>query len=527
MIAAPAFQQEAARHAATIANWVKQSPEAVQMVARRNLSVVEWGEKNFYIPTDGGAARLIRFLPHQKVILGLFFDEHVPAYFGCEPNFQTLVYSTVKKSGKTAIAALIARWVTETWGSHAEVYSLANDLEQARGRIYAAALASIELDPRYQRADKGISGEWRIIEREATYLPSHGKLRAVSSDYKGEAGSNPTATFWSELWGYSSEASKRLWGELTPVPTRARSIRYVETYAGYENESSILNDLEDRIKDKKESRRLTHADLQALGYEWPWPDQELPFYIHRASRTIAYWDENEQARRMPWQTPAYYAAQEADLTPDQFDRLHKNLRVSSTAQFIPIEWWDRLTDENIPPLDKNTPVVLGLDASVSGDYSAAVLVSRWPRRSDGLAVRGCEVWEPSKGQPLNYSQTIEPTVRDWCKRYNVVEIAYDQYQLHDMMTRLNQEGVAWCRPFSQTGDRLIADKALYDCIRDATIKHNGGYSKLRDAVGNCAAKVPKDDNTKMRIVKKAEKAKIDPAVALSMAAFEAKRLDLG
>jgi hypothetical protein len=254
---AVAADPEATKHAETLARWLRAAP--LPPPTPEPPSVVEWAEKNFWIPSDNGKPRLIRLMPHQKVILRLFFDQAPAEAFGCGPNFQTLVYSTVKKSGKTAVAAMVARWIAETWGSHTEVYCMANDLEQARGRIYQAALTSIEEDPRYARADKGIAGMWRIIERQALHIPTHSTIKAVSADYKGEAGSNPVASLWSELWGFSSEAGQRLWEELTPVPTRPRSIRYVETYAGYEGESSILNDLEDRVK--KEGRRLTRDEL--------------------------------------------------------------------------------------------------------------------------------------------------------------------------------------------------------------------------------------------------------------------------
>lgn len=546
----------ATKHASVLADFFKSTPESRTIVEAQTRvtkppSVIEWGEKHFYIPTDLGRPRLIKFHEHQKVIMELFFNDRVSKYFNCEPTFQTLVYSTIKKSGKTAISALVARWIAETWGSHVEVYALANDLEQARGRLYAAALASIELDPRYARADKGIKNLWRIIERQATYLPSHSTIKAVSADYKGEAGSNPVATFWSELWGYTSEASQRLWEELTPVPTRPRSIRYVETYAGYEGESSILNELEDRIKDRKQSYRLQHDDLDKLGLNWPYPrDQQLPFYINIPSRTFAYWDEGVEARRMIWQVPAYYQAQAADLRESAFKRLHLNIRVSNAEQFIPPEWWDRLLVDPTM-LDKDTPLVIGADASVTGDCTGLVAVSRDPKNPDRVLQRLAVSWQPQDGRPLDYSLTIEPTLRRWCtghshplkencdthskvdvlgkcvptKPYNIVEVAYDEYQLHDLMTRLRNEAIAWCRKFGQQADRSIADKALFDMIRDMRIHHMGDPD-LRDHILNCAAKIPPDDNTRLRLIKKAQKSKIDLAVCLSMAANECLRLNL-
>lgn len=559
MILAP----EQLRHAKVLADFLRQQPdkpEVIQLAESRALSCADWLEQNFWIPVDGGRPRLIKLLPHQKVILHLFFDPLVAQLLLEAETAQTLVFSTVKKSGKTAIAAGVARWVTETWGTHVETYSLANDLEQARGRIYAAALASIELDPRYSRPARGIPDRWRIIEREAAFLPTHSALKAVSSDYKGEAGSNPVATFWSELWGYSSEASQRLWEELTPVPTRPRSIRYVETYAGYDGESSILNELEDKIKTPKlGSRRLELDELRVLlqgsGLEWPkeWESQPLPFFVHKASRTIAYWDQGVEARRMPWQTPAYYIAQQSDLRKSAFDRLHLNIRVTSTEQFIPKEWWERLKIDDMPPIGGES-IVVGADASVTGDCSGLVAVSRDIRKGadpDHLLVRRASLWQPADGRPLNYSLTIEPTLRQWItghihplrekcdshnqierlgicvpvKPMNVVQVAYDEFQLHDMMTRLRDEGLTWCRKFGQQADRSVADKQLYDVIRNQHIHHDGDED-LAEHIVNCGAKVPVGDNTRLRLVKKAEKSKIDLAVATSMAGAECKRLNL-
>lgn len=458
----------------------------------------------------------------------------------------------------TALAALVARWITETWGSHAEVYCLANDKEQARGRIYQAALSSIELDPRYDRKAKGIEDYWRIIEREARHLPTNGVMKAVSVDYKGEAGSNPVATLWSELWGYSLESHKRLWEELTPVPTRPRSIRYVETYAGYDGESGILNALEDKMRTDSASLRLTHKHLEDINnacgtsLQWPWPDQELPFYLHVPSRTFAYWDDGEQARRMPWQTPRYYQGQ-GDLRPNAFNRLHLNFRVSNAEQFIDIQWFDRLKIEPLP-LDHKTPIVIGADASVTGDCCALSVVSRDTRgrdKHDDVLHRMGRIWTPSAGHPMDYSVTIEPMLRVWCtghnhpKRekceshsllqrigpcpkaqpYNVVEIAYDEFQLHDMMTRLRNDSVAWCRKFGQQADRSVADKALFDLIRDQRL-HHFGDPDLREHIRNCGAKIPEGDNSRLRLIKKADNSKIDYAVATSMASYEVLRLNL-
>ena len=50
------------------------------------------------------------------------------------------------------------------------------------------------------------------------------------------------ATF-DELWGFTSERSRRLWDEMSTSPVRKISGRLTTTYAGYEGESVLLEEL--------------------------------------------------------------------------------------------------------------------------------------------------------------------------------------------------------------------------------------------------------------------------------------------
>lgn len=524
-------------HYQTIARALAPALRTVAQASAEAIAPVDFGARHFYVPETSAP---IIFYPPQQIILECMFDPAFAAACGCPDGWQTFAFSTVKKSGKTTIAALLARWIAETWGNFNEVYCVANDKEQARGRVYAKALQSIELDPRYDKTKQLIPGYWRIIERQATHIPSGSYLRAVSSDYKGEAGANPTATFWSELWGYTLEASRRLWDEMTPVPTRPRSIRFVETYAGFEGESTLLIDLYELVtKEARGAHRLTApelADLTDGRLIWPTDEHELPLYINPEARAFAYWDTDEVARRMPWQTPGYYKSQAA-LRPEAFERFHLNHWVSPTSAFIPREWWiycRARPEDQLPPLDPREPLVLSADASVSGDCTALTAVSRNPlyandpARKKETVARLSRKWTPPAGGKLNYNlpEGLKPTIREWCSKYNIVQIAYDPYQLHDVMTELRDEGIAWTRPFSQGDERMIADFGLYTDIRDRKIMDDTGDPDLAEHLENSAARIAKDSVTKLRIVKRSEDKKIDLAVCLSMANAECKRLNL-
>ncbi|HZI86681.1 MAG TPA: hypothetical protein VFD48_07585 [Pyrinomonadaceae bacterium] len=134
-------------------------------------------------------------------------------------------------------------------------------------------------------------------------------ITAISGDYAGAAGSNHGFVSHDELWGSTSEASIRLFEELTAVPTRKNSIRFISTYSGFEGESKLLWDLYKQAVSPDE-----HPEGQG---ERLHPD--LSIYGNREARLFSYWDHEP---RMPWQTKAYYQSQKNTLRPGTYLRLH-------------------------------------------------------------------------------------------------------------------------------------------------------------------------------------------------------------
>jgi hypothetical protein len=175
-------------------------------------------------------------------------------------------------------------------------------------------------------------------------------------------------------------------------------------------------------------------------------------------------------------------------------------------------WWDGC-QRDTPALDSRTPIVLAADAAISGDTFGLIGVSLHPADSEVVAVRLIRAWEP-KGQRINFDE-VDHEIRAICKSFNVVQLAYDPYQLHQMMTRLGSDKVVNTDVFNQGVEREIADKQLLDLILNRRIAHDGN-KMLRSHVDNADKKILQD--RKLRIVKRAESLKIDLSVCLSMAA---------
>lgn len=154
--------------------------------------------------------------------------------------YPELVYSGPKKIGKTAFSAMTMLTVTLLFGGpFAEGYCVANDYEQAQGRVFAAIRRIVEASPLLRR-------EAHIKQNKIEFDATGATITALASDFRGAAGGNPTIVTFDELWAYTSESATRLWDEMVPVPTRKISCRLTSTYAGFEGESELLEQLYNR-----------------------------------------------------------------------------------------------------------------------------------------------------------------------------------------------------------------------------------------------------------------------------------------
>ena len=159
-------------------------------------------------------------------------------------KYQTLLYCAVKKSGKTTFAAVIVATLLVLFGEpFSEAYCCANDEEQARSRVFEYCRRIIEASPLLKRETRMLSDRIEFTATGATIVPVAG---GSVGGYAGAAGGHPTITVFDELWGYTSERSRRLWDEFVPVPTRKISCRLVVSHAGFENESELLYELYQR-----------------------------------------------------------------------------------------------------------------------------------------------------------------------------------------------------------------------------------------------------------------------------------------
>lgn len=457
-------------------------------------------------------AELLKLLAYQKDILRVIWT---PNENGDYP-YSEVVWSQPKKNGKTQIAGAVAAWFSENVEPPNMIYTMASNQEQSAGLIFNALVPSLY----------GIGGKTpnTTMSVPIIVLPNGTSIRAIPNNYAGQAGGSYGLTLWSELWTYKSERDRRLWEEMPPVPTRKTSVRWVETYAGFENESELLKDMFLRVftdtnetSVRKESPSgnkiepvpgLEHITTQGRPSCWHIPDEGL----------FMFWDHEIRA---PWITEKYIKSQKSLNRPSTYIRLWENRWQTSQGTYIePFMYDDCVTLEK----EELGPMILAGDASQRHDTTALVGVQKietkiFGKPSTRYKVRLVRVWDP-QGKDIDLDETIANYVYQMYKKGLLLgAFRYDPFQMHQVAVNLRKRGVP-CKEFNQGKDRLSADTFLWQQFKDGTIDlypHQTLEAHVK------AANASEYENGQVRIIKGTASSmnKVDAAVALSMAVWAA------
>ncbi len=162
-------------------------------------------------------------------------------------RYPELVFSGPKKSGKTALAAML---VIDVVVIPAWPVRRRDRLFKQLGTGAGQGVSSHDEDGhREPKASEGRCG-YHDNQDHVFAKSTSGTIIALASDFTTAAGANPSITCFDELWGYVSERDTRLFDEMVPSPARRISCRLTVSYAGYEGESSPLESLYKRVASK-------------------------------------------------------------------------------------------------------------------------------------------------------------------------------------------------------------------------------------------------------------------------------------
>jgi phage terminase large subunit-like protein len=405
--------------------------------------------------------------------------------------YTSYIYSEPKKSGKTAVGAGVATWWAYTQEAPNQIFIVANDLDQAQSVTFQTICGLITRNPLLATRAKIFKSEIRLDNGTV--------IKAIANDFAGAAGSRHGLVVHDEIWGSTSEASQRLFEELTRVPTRRNSIRFISTYAGFVGESELLWRLYLEGVGPEE-----HPDGKGTRVH---PD--LPIYVNRDSRMFTYWSH---VPRMEWQTPEYYAEQRRTLRPAPFLRLHENRWTSSETRFITEEMYEACLDREHRPVLQNHPTQLyvGVDIGIKHDSSAVVAVMREKNGKPTVALH--RIWKPTSEESVRLEDVVEYLL-ELKRKYRVKVIVADPNQMLGVIQRLKEKGLP-IQEYPQTTANLTqAGQVLFDLVRDQNIRLYPN-AELREHLVNA---VVVESSRGWRLAKDKASKKIDAAVALAMA----------
>jgi hypothetical protein len=386
----------------------------------------------------------------------------------------------IKKTGKTTTAAMHVLTTTLVFGGrYAEAYCIAADLQQATERVFGEIKKICESSPLLRR-------EAKITQSRIEFPQTGATITAIAGDHAGAAGAHPTISSFDELWTIDSERTRRLWDEMIPVPTQNISCRLITSHAGYSGESTLLEEIYDQ------------------GTTLP----EIAPGLRAGNSMLFTWRHECLA---PWQTESWLVEMRRTTRPLQYLRQFENRFVSSSADFITSEMYDKCIKlSGPPPSNPMMPIFAGVDASTKRDSTAIVAVN-----GDGDNVRLVfhRIFEPTPGNPINFEE-VEQCLLNLKKRYPLLTVIYDEHQMASVVQRLVSAGLK-CEEFVQSPQNLSAlTQCLYDLFRyERMILYPD--QKLRAAV---VRTVTTENSTGLRIAKDRSH-QIDCVVALGMAAL--------
>ena len=445
------------------------------------MNAIDWAESNWIVPET---KRLIRLRPWQKAALKAMFPED-----GSPSPWETFLLSNVKKSGKTELDSLAVLYAILTFPDGETAFVVANDELQAQERVFDRIAKQVRLQGMVAR------GEATVTKSEIFFPHTGSRIVVLGADFAGAAGALFGVSSWTELWAFRYEQHIRLWEELTPIPNRPRSLRIVDSYAGFTGDSPILEPMW--------SRALGGERIHA----------ELPIFAN--GRLWAFIDQGEDAQDNAWLgdpagREAYYEEQRASLRPGTFARLHMNLWQQGEEAFLSAGDWDAIVREYEPPYEAPVLAYVGLDAATKRDCAAVVAVT-W----DGelLEVIAHRIWTPPKGGTLDLEATIEAYVRELARRFGDIEVSYDPSQMIRSAQELGRHGV-WMRELPQTSGNLTqASQSLFDAVKERRLRCYPASDLRQHVLNSVVVETPRG----WRLAKEKASRKIDGAVALSFA----------
>ncbi|SDD71874.1 terminase large subunit [Rhodospira trueperi] len=391
---------------------------------------------------------------------------------------------------------------------------------------------------RYVEADRTLSRIVRAVEsqKELHHPKSGSVLKAISHESYTKHGLNISLLIGDEIHAWPAHSGRELWRVLrTSMGKRADPLTITISTAGV-GRNTLAWDRWQHSRAVAKGEREDESFLPVIfaapdppeGEDLPWQDEALWHALNPALGAFLYLDELRKLARQAAPLPHEV---------EGWQQLHLNRWIDgSVAGWVAMTSWDRGADPVDLDAMEGRPAWIGVDLSSTTDLTAVVLAV--PDDDGGVDVvpfcfvpadnirRRQEVdgvpypaWADSglltatPGNVVDYA-AVEACIIDLCERFNVQEVAMDQWNATGSITRLQDAGVPVTTHRQGFVSMSPPMKDTERLILSGKIRH-GGHPVLRWCVANV---VPdKDPAGNIKPSKARAKERIDAAGALIMA----------
>lgn len=465
--------------------------------------IVEWAESQFGFYVDRhyqagrwviepGPIRLADY--HARILRHIFAPDEAGRW-----PYDVVGWCEPAKSGKSAIAGLVAEYVALHGDPSSTIVMASNKREQAASLMFKSLTDSVTMNPHLPKVEPG---KLSVTFRNGT------EVKAIASNSRGEAGARFSLALFDELWAYIFQDSERLWAEFKTDPTRLNSLKFAIGYAGYLGEGplweGLLTDGVTKGEPIEELADITNEDGSPTCY--------------RYGRQFVFWSHTP---RQPWQTEEWKAGQRRSLRPAEYLRMIETYFAEGQGDFCEPEAWEVcISPDHLPltPGDKR-PVFVGLDIATKPGGDDCALVGVYPD-SGYIKTAFHKVWKGGKDrtEQLKLKDSVYPYLLNVQSLYSLQAVYFDPYQAFALVEDLTKAGIQ-CVEISQThGIRGPRDTALLELVnnRRLVLYAHSDFEHL-----SSKAAVKELGNGLIFIKKASGRAKIDLLIALSNCASEA------
>lgn len=426
------------------------------------------------------AGQPLRFTSWQRWLVNALYERRDDGRL----RYRRALIGLPRKNGKSLIGSTIGIYSMVAGEAGAEVYAVAGDKQQAR-IIFAEARQQV-------LSSQTLSRECRVY-RDALEMPRLGSVfRVLSSEYRSQAGLNPSTVLFDELW---NQPNSDLYDQLAlGSGARVEPMIVSISTAGYDLDTPLGVQYD-------YGKRLAAGEVS---------DTTFGFWWWEAPPDCAVTD------RKAWRT-ANPNLSERLLDPDDLD-----VATRQTDEMAFRRWrlnqWSRSSESWLPAgafercksdlqLEPDLPVYVGIDMAIKHD-SIAVVVAQ--PQGDVVVVRA-KVWDP-RDEGIDVAG-VEQHLRDLHHTYDVREFAFDPALFLRSAEALADDGLPMVE-FPQSAQRMIpASNNTYRLIVEGRLAHDGSPT-LTDHVLSAAQRVTEQG---WRLSKGKAKRKIDACIAMVIA----------